>query len=344
MALEVLAYILVVAISTAIVWKGSSLLEEGSDRLATYYQLPETVQGSLVAAVGSSFPELTTTVLSTLVHGKLELGVAAILGSAIFNILVIPGLSGLTGRGPIPSSRDLVHKEAQFYLLSVAVLLSTLSLAVIYAPVPDPLGSGRMLGEVSRGLALVPLATYGLYVFVQWADTQEHEAGDARPEVAARKEWGRFLLGLLLILVGVEGLVRSAVRFGELFDTPSFFWGVTVVAAGTSIPDAFVSVRAARQGRGIPSLANVLGSNVFDLLVALPAGILVAGSAVLDFGMAAPLIGALTLATIALFLALRTQMRLTRRESIMLLVLYGAFVGWMVLEQVGVTSLLPERG
>ena len=87
------------------------------------------------------------------------------------------------------------------------------------------------------------------------------------------------------------GLVRAATGFGDLFDTLSFVWGLTVVAAGTSLPDAFVSVQAARRGEGVTSLANVLGSNTFDLLVAVPTGVLVAGTAAIDFAATVPMMG-----------------------------------------------------
>jgi len=80
------------------------------------------------------------------------------------------------------------------------------------------------------------------------------------------------------------------------------------------------------------SLANVLGSNIFDLLVAVPAGILIAGAAPVDFAVAIPMMGFLTLATIILFTMLRTKMRLSRSEASILLVLYLGFLGWMILE------------
>ena len=80
--------LLAAVVASAIIWKGSELLESASERLSAYYKLPPVVQGAIVVAVGSCFPELSTTVISTLVHGEFELGVCAIVGSAIFNILV----------------------------------------------------------------------------------------------------------------------------------------------------------------------------------------------------------------------------------------------------------------
>ncbi|USZ67301.1 sodium:calcium antiporter [Halorussus salilacus] len=329
-------YVVLAAASTAVVWKGSAVLERSAERLAGYYGIPAVVQGAVIVAIGSSFPELSSVVLAALVHGDFELGVAAIVGSAIFNILVIPGASALAGRGQLQSNRDLVFKEAQFYMISVAVLLLTFSFAVIY----HPTGGDRLVGELTRPLALLPIALYGLYVFIQIQDARDLREERETAGVSAPRLWGLLAVGLLVILVGVEGLVRAAIGFGEAFDTPSFFWGLTVVAAGTSIPDAFVSVRSARKGGDVTSLANALGSNVFDLLVAIPVGVLLAGATAIDFELAAPMMGVLTLATVLLFGVMRTDLELTDTEAYALLATYAVFVGWMLLESVGVTGLV----
>jgi cation:H+ antiporter len=336
---EILLWTLVAVVATGIVWKGSGLLETSSERLSAYYRLPDIVQGAVVVAIGSSFPELSTVVISAAFHGAFDIGVAAIVGSALFNILVIPGLAGLIGREQLRANRDLVYKESQFYMIAVAALTLTFSFAVIYHPVDG--GSGTIQGEMTRGLALIPLLLYLLYAFVQYQDTLDHEAEQDPRDIRPLREWSKLGISLIIIVVGVEGLVRAAINFGEIFDTPGFLWGATVVAAGTSVPDAFVSVRAARAGRGITSLANVLGSNVFDLLVCIPIGILLAGASVINFSVGAPLMGILTAATIALFLMLRTRMVLSRIEAMALLGLYLLFLVWISAESFGVIDLVP---
>ncbi len=324
--MAILLWSLLAAVGTAVTWYGSGLLESSSDRLAAYYRLPPVVQGGVVAAVGSSFPELSSAVLALLLHGDFGLGVAAIAGSAIFNITVIPAVSAFAARDVFSTNRDLVYKEAQFYIISVAVLLLVFSLAAIYNPVS---GGDAILGEVTRGLAAIPVAAYGLYLFMQWQDTMDYEPEAEPSEVRAARQWGVLLLSLALVLAGVEALVRSAVELGAILDTSTLIWGATVVAVGTSLPDAFYSVRAARKGNAVSSTANVLGSNVFDLLVAVPAAILLGGSVVVDFSAAVPLFAALTLATIVLFAFMRTRLVLSKAEAVTLLVLYAGFVGWL---------------
>lgn len=339
MVSPVLEYVVLAVVGTAVVWKGSGLLERASERLSAYYGLPAVVQGAIVVAIGSSFPELSSAVISTYLHDDFGLGVAAIVGSATFNLLVIPALSGILADG-VEADRTVVYKEAQFYMVAVSVLVITFALAVIYNPATPDTGTG-IGGEMTRSLAAIPLAFYGVYVFTQYYDTLDHEAEAPDEDINPIREWAYLAVSLVLIAVAVEMLVVSALGFRDLTGVPSFIWGLTIVAAGTSLPDTLVSVRAAKNDEGVTSLANVLGSNVFDLLVAVPAGILVAGTAVINFSVAIPMMGFLTVATVIVFAMLRTELELSTRESYVLLGIYGVFVGWLVLETMGVTHLVP---
>jgi cation:H+ antiporter len=229
----------VVVAATGLVWIGSGWLEESAEALSRHYGLPEVIQGSVVVAVGSSSPELASVVFAALA-GSFGMGIGAVVGSAVFNILVIPGLSGAIADHPLDANRTLVYKEA---------------LAVIYVPTP----AARLTGEVTRPLAAIPLLLYGLYVFIQWQDVTEHDAGDEDSGVAVAREWGRLLAGLAVILIAVEQLVGAVDGFVGMFGIPEFLAGATILAAATSLPDALVSVRAATDGRGLTSLGNVLG-------------------------------------------------------------------------------------
>ncbi len=334
--LELLFYLSVMLVASFVVWKGGSILESSAESLSRYYELSPIAHGSIVTAVGSSFPELSTTVLSTLIHGEFDLGVSAIVGSAIFNILVIPGLSAVMAKR-IDSKWTFVVKDVQFYITSVVALLLVFALAVIYYPVE---GSGYK-GQVTREIALFPVLLYFLYLYLQQQETiifrREKEEEEITEGVIGR-EWLKFGFSLLLIVLSVEGLVRGAIFLGDYFNTPNFVWGALVLAAATSVPDAIVSVREAMHEKGITSLANVIGSNVFDLLIAVPAGVLIAGSSVVDFAVAVPLMIFLSLATILLIFLLLRKDRLSRGEGLLLLMTYTVFVVWVILESIGVSN------
>lgn len=334
--IELAVAIAVVVVTTAAIWIGSGWLEDASARLATYYQLPPVVQGGVIAAAGSSFPELASVVFAALA-GSFGLGVGAIVGSAIFNVLVIPALAVLVPGRDMNSTRTLVHKETLFYLLSIVVLFLTFAMALIYNPI-----AGSLSGQLTRPLAAAPLLVYVLYLFLQWQDTVDYTETPPTSGIEPRKEWGWLLAGLLVILVSVERLVHSVIYLGEVADTPDFLWGVTIVAAATSLPDTLVSIQAADSENHVASIANVVGSNIFDLLVVIPIGILLLGAAPIDFGIAAPMMGYLIAATILLFVTLRTGLLLTSREAYLLLGAYALFVVWVFAEAVALVSLLPN--
>ncbi|WP_396611669.1 sodium:calcium antiporter [Haloferax sp. S1W] len=328
--------VLLIVVATAFIWLGSGWLEESADHLASYYGLPPIVQGTIIVALGSSFPEFASVVFAALA-GVFDMGVGAVVGSAIFNILVIPALSGLATDGDLETSRLVVYKEAQFYMIAVATLVVTFALAVIYIPVAD---APPLTGRITRPLAAIPLLLYGLYLFIQWQDVDEYDGEPAADDTGIAREWGLLALGLLVILVAVEQLVGSVEALGSTFGISTFLTGVTIVAAATSLPDLLVSVRSAKNGNSATSLGNVLGSNTFDLLVAIPVGVLIVGSVPVDFAVAVPMMGVLTLATVLLFTLLRTKLSLTRPEAYILLIAYVVFIVWVVAESAGITQLV----
>lgn len=331
-----LVNVVLIVAATGVIWLGSGWLETAAEHLSAYYGLPAVVQGSIVVAVGSSFPELASVVFTALA-GTFDMGVGAIVGSAIFNILVIPGLAGLATDGQLDTNRAIVYKEAQFYMIAVAAIVVTFALAVIYLPVP---GGPALVGQLTRPLALLPLLLYGLYLFIQWQDVGDYDAPAAPPGVAVGREWVRLAGGLVLILIAVEQLVAGVESLSTTFGIPEFLAGVTIIAAATSLPDTLVSVRSAKADKGITSLGNVLGSNTFDILVAIPIGVLLVGRTTVDFAVAVPMLGVLTLATVLLFLFLRTDLSVSTPEAYTLLVAYALFVVWVIAETIGATNLI----
>ena len=318
-----------IVVATGVIWKGSEYFARSAERLSKYYGLPIAVHGAVVVAIGSSFPEISSIVISTVFHGEFSLGVGAIVGSAIFNLLVIPALSALFSED-LEATRNLVLKDAQFYVISVLVLFIVFALGATYVP-----GGTNRVAILTPTLALLPLGTYGVYLFLHQQDASEQPVERALG-VNSTREWAILGVALLVIAVGVEGLVRAALSLGSIFGTPSFLWGLTVIAAGTSLPDAFVSVRAAQQDDSVTSLTNVLGSNTFNLLVAIPVGILLAGSASINFLSAIPTMGFLAFATLVFIVFTRTDLELTDPEAYGFLALYVLFLALMTLESVGI--------
>jgi cation:H+ antiporter len=292
-------------------------------------------------------PELVTALLAPVAHHDFELGLAAIIGSAIYNILVIPAFSVYARGRSLKANRDLVYREAQFYLVSVAMLMLVLSLTVIYNGLdPIVVDGGRRIfrGNFTRTLALFPLLLYGLYLFIQFEEVKRQRADHPRQAgINALREWGVLAGCIVLILIGVEVLLRVAIALGDALQTPTFLWGMTIVAAATSIPDTFVSVRASVMGRIESSVSNVLGSNIFDLLVAVPMGVMLVGAIEVNFTQIVPMMTFLVVATIVMLVFMLRDMELTVRESHVMMALYASFGLWITLEAFGVMNLLGLR-
>lgn len=333
MVVELIAFAVV---GTAVIWIGTRWLEPAAETIARVYRLPSIVQGAILIAAASSFPELASVVLAALRHQQFELGVAAIIGSAIFNVLVIPGIVVFFGDDPVDASRELVYKDAQFYLLAIVVTFLTFTLAVVYVP----LDTGGTAGEMTRWLALLPLLLYAIYIGVHYLDIIEGDDPVADAHQRASRAMLGFVGGIIAILLGVEALLHAAISLGELFGTPSYLWGLTVVAIGTSLPDMMLSIRAVQAKRPVVSLSNVFGSNIFDLLVAIPAGVLVAGSVTVHLERSVPMFGFLTVATVIAMATMRTALAVSRREAYLLLGMYAVFVGWILLESVGLLNII----
>nr|WP_252731979.1 sodium:calcium antiporter [Paraglaciecola arctica] len=312
-------------IAAAIVWKACNYLEDACHELALYYGLPDSVKGSTVMAISSSFPELVTIILAAGIHGDFELGLATIIGSAVFNILVIPGMSVLFRKGPLKAGRDLIYREAQFYLISVLIIMLTLSLALIYNPLPNT----PMSATLSTSMMFLPLLFYVLYIYIQYQEVSDHKTDKKNRDIPLLKSWAKLLISMMLVTISVEVLIQMVIKLGEMFDTPSYFWGATILAAATSIPDLFVSVKAAKRKVNAASLTNAFGSNVFDLLVVLPVGVLVTGTVVFSFPNVLPMLVFLLGATVFFLVVARNGSKLTNNNGKILLLAYCAFIIWM---------------
>ena len=344
MFVTVLVIAVVTFLASLLLYRSCSWLEASSHRLAEYYGIPDVVKGSVLTAVSSSLPEFATAVLALPVHDDFELGLSAIIGSAIYNVLVIPACSVFVRGRSLRANRELVFREAQFYLVSVAALLLVVCFAVIYdgegAPSAAP-GTEPIFGTLTRPLALIPLALYGLYLFIQYLEIKDYRQVAVRDlSVRPVREWAILIGCIGLILLGVELLLRCAIELGRQLETPTFLWGLTVVAAATSIPDTLISVRASQEGRSESSISNVLGSNVFDLLVAVPAGVLIAGAVSVNFSQTVPMMGFLMIATITMLVSMRRDMEISRAEAVVMMALYVGFGRWMTAEAFGIMNLL----
>lgn len=292
-------------------------LEKACGAIAFRLGIPESVAGATLLAIASSAPEFFTAFIGAWVFGHFEIGLMAILWSAIFNITVIPGLSTLISREPLRVVRVVVSRDCVAYLAIALLLLGLLE---------D--------GRLTRTDALILLGAYFLYIYVLYLMFNT----DEKSQEVILPTW-RVIAGFVLGIGAIGGLCHAMVWLGSEL---ALGWGISVVlvsalvfAPGTSLPDLFLSALAARRGSGSACISNVYGSNSFDLTVCLAAPILVVGDIEVEFTGRVLWSVWMLLGTLVLsMLMLRYDYKLSKRAG-------GALLGLFVLCAIAII-VLPE--
>jgi cation:H+ antiporter len=262
---------------------GAELLVRGASRLAVSMGIAPLVVGLTVVAFGTGSPELAVGIQASLA-GQADITIGNVVGSNIFNVLLVLGLSAVVA--PLIVSQQLVRLDVPLMIVvSLALLLMSLDGRIDHA-------DGAVLLGASLGY------TYMLIrISRREADTVRAQYDDAYGDVALQ-ETGRWpmhvvliVLGLGLLVVGADWLVEGAVAIASALGVSELIIGLTVIAAGTSLPEVATSVVAGLRGERDIAVGNVVGSNLFNILVVVgttslvsPGGLAVA-SAAINFDM-----------------------------------------------------------
>ena len=318
-----LSVILLIVAGLGVLALGAELLVRGASRLAGALGVTPLVIGLTVVAFGTSAPELAVSVQAALAD-RPDVVVGNVVGSNILNVLFILGISSLLT--PLVVAQRLVRLEVPI-MIGVSVLLLVLAL------------DGRV--ERLEGLLLVG----GIIAYTVFAVRQSRREGvEVRAEYA--HEYGTVaprgrntlvqvalvLIGLALLVVGARWLVDGAVRLATALGVSQLVIGLTVVAAGTSVPELATSIVAAVRGERDIAVGNVVGSNIFNVLFILglsalvsPAGVAVAPAA-LAFDI--PVMIAVAVGCLPI---LFTGHRIARWEGALFVGYYAAYALFLVL-------------
>lgn len=246
---------------------GAEVLVRGASRIATGFGISPLVIGLTVVAFGTSSPELAVSVKSAL-SGQPNIALGNVVGSNIFNVLFILGLSALIV--PLRVSQQLIRLDVPLMIgLSVLVLL---------------LAMDQIISELDGWILFTGLAGYiGFLVYESRKNISDGSKPDqhsaSAKEEAEKINWplnGAFVVGgLILLVIGSRWLVNGAVMFAEFLGVSELIIGLTIVAAGTSLPEVVTSLIAAIRGERDIAVGNVVGSNIFNIMGVLGvAGIL----------------------------------------------------------------------
>ncbi len=321
--------ILVLIVGLVALVVGAEGLVRGASRLAARTGMSSVVIGLTVVAFGTSAPELAVSVGDAIGGGR-DAGAIAIgnvVGSNIANVLLVLGLAAVVG-GSLFVAQRIVRLDVPIMIgVSVLVLVFVLDEQL-----------GRIEGVVLVGMLVVYVAWTVISATRSSAPDIVAEYDEALdPEMLAASpvivDVGYLVAGLALLVVGSQALVGSASDIATDLGVSDLVIGLTVVAIGTSLPEVATSVLAAIRGERDLAVGNAIGSNLFNLMgvlgitaVVSPNALAVASSAVrVDI----PVMVAVAVACLPIF---ANGHVLNRWEGIVFLVLYGAYIGWLLLD------------
>ena len=302
--------IIIIIVGVAMVLKGADFLTEGAAALARRVNVPEIVIGLTIVAAGTSAPELFVSLVSAL-KGTPDLAVGNVVGSNTMNCMLIVGCAAMVA--PMTISRSTVKKDIPF-AVGASVVLMLLALN----------------GFLGRFDGIVLLAGFALFMVYSLRQAKNGQ-GDTPTEEKQQNPW----LSLLFIVLGLVGLVIGSNLFVDHASSLALALGIsegvvglTVVAGGTSLPELATSVVAARKGQSAIAIGNVIGSNVFNILLIL--GLTATISPLQIEGITTIDMAVMLLSVILVWLFSRTRYTVERWEGGLLLVIYIGYLVWLI--------------
>ena len=313
-------YILLI-IGFVLLIKGADFFVDGSSSVAKILKVPTIIIGLTVVAFGTSMPELSVSVTAAL-RGSNDLAVSNVLGSNIFNLLVVLGCCALVK--PVAAKWSLLKKEFPFSILITIILLLVDSDFSVMKILDG--NQGFVLGRWAGLLFLILFALY-IYATVKSALRSRAEAKDMEEEeyktMSPLKSGIYIVIGLIGIVWGGNLVVDSASNIALTFGWSQTFIGLTIVALGTSLPELVTSVVAAQKGENDLAVGNVVGSNIFNILLILGVSSFIT-PITLDVTAVYDTI-ILIIASIVVYVSAISKREIQRKEGILFLVCYVAF-------------------
>jgi len=306
----------------AILIGGGALLVRGASEIATRLGVSPLIVGLTVVGFGTSAPELVINVVGAL-RGATDIAFGNVVGSNISNLALVLGATVLIA--PIKIQGQLVRREVPLLLLATTVI-TVMALDQMLEGLPPMIGR-------SEGIILVSLFCIFAYInvldFVKTrasdaliADIAHHQYIESDPN--SRFRWLFVIVGIALLSAGGELTIRNGSAIADSLGISPAIIGLFVIAVGTSMPELVTSIVAATRGESDLALGNIVGSNIFNSLIVLPASSIISQVPVPQGGIG-DLLLSLFLTAILVPIFLFRDARLGRREGIFLLLLYFGY-------------------
>ncbi|MGE4557934.1 MAG: calcium/sodium antiporter [Desulfovibrionaceae bacterium] len=289
-------------LSIFLLWFGSDWIVDAASAVARRFNVSELVIGLTIVAMGTSAPEFLVTATAAF-RGMSDISLSNVVGSNIFNLGFILGIMALIK--PLPTSKTLVFRDGLLLLCVTALILG--------------LTAAGELGRIAGTALLLILVSYVAYLLVYGSRNLVFAEAQEQARVAGWKDYPKLLAGFAAIALGGDLMVDSARFFALSFGVSQWVVGVTVVAAGTSLPELVTCLAASIKGRNEMLLGNLVGSDLFNFagvlgLTCLLRPLHVAPGAVESLVMLVSMIG-------LVLVLMRTGWRVGRAEGALLILL-----------------------
>ena len=316
--MELLKSAIILVIGFVLLIKGADFFVEGSSSVAKKFNVPSLIIGMTIVAMGTSLPELAVSVTASMI-GNNTLAVSNVAGSNIFNLMVVCGACALFT--PLTIEKNTLLKEFPFSIICAGLLVVLGFL-------------GMSLGRVDGIIFLVIFIVYLLWMIR--SAKQARNAGDRleeeeeefiEEEIKILPMWKCLLFivgGMIAIKFGGDFVVDGASAIAAGFGLSQTLIGLTIVALGTSLPELVTSIVAARKDEVDMALGNVIGSNIFNILLIL--GVAAAISPITFLTENIIDIVILIVMSLVVWIFAWTSKEINRKEGIMMLLMYAAYM------------------
>lgn len=314
---------LILIIGFALLIKGADVFVEGASSIAKKFNVPSMIIGLTIVAMGTSAPEAAVSITSSLA-GQNDMSVANVVGSNFFNILIVLGVSSIIAK--LPVQKDTIKKDTPFLIFISALLLA--------------FGIDLKLGKI-EGLMLLALFTYFLVDTIKSAKktTENISLENGETAVAIEEETSSeislpktilvSIVGIAGIVVGGDMVVNSATTIATSFGMSANLVGLTIVAVGTSLPEFVTSIVAIKKGETEIAIGNVIGSNLFNILLVL--GLSATINPITMSMLAFIDIVFMVLITILLYVFMKNKNSLIKNQGIIFVVLYIVYMTYTII-------------
>lgn len=308
---------LILIIGFFLLIKGADIFVEGAASIARRFNVPAMVIGLTIVAMGTSAPEAAVSITSSLA-GQNDMSVANVVGSNFFNILMVLGVSSIIATLPVQQST--IKKDAPFLLLVSGLLLL--------------FGLDLKIGRI-EGLILLAVFAYFLIDTVRTAKKGSSEESATTMDVEINENDSMIktillsILGIVGIVIGGDMVVNSATDIATSFGMSANLVGLTIVAVGTSLPEFVTSIVAIKKGETEIAIGNVIGSNIFNILLVL--GLATAITPITISILALTDIIFMVAITVLLFLFMKKNSSLVKSQGIILVAIYIAYMAYTIM-------------